>query len=169
MTATIRTATPADAAAVAAFFAAAFTDTFGHLYPPHDLAAFLATTDECAFASELSDGQHRIWLAEGAGISGFIKTGPPSLPFEPRPGRPIELRQLYVAPAEKGTGLARELADLALADARARGFTDIYLSVFTDNHRARRFYARLGFREIGPYAFRVGDTIDEDIVCHRAL
>ena len=45
----------------------------------------------------------------------------------------------------------------------------LYLSVFTDNHRARRFYSRYGFIEEGPYQFMVGNHADEDIVMRLDL
>ena len=35
--------------------------------------------------------------------------------------------------------------DWALDEARRRGARQLYLSVFIDNHRARRFYERYGF------------------------
>jgi ribosomal protein S18 acetylase RimI-like enzyme len=52
--------------------------------------------------------------------------------------------------------------DWVIASARARGAARIVLSVYVDNHRAKRFYERYGFREIGKYEFRVGDHIDDD-------
>ena len=39
---TIRRATPADAEALSRIGAETFTETFSHLYPPEDLAAFLS-------------------------------------------------------------------------------------------------------------------------------
>jgi hypothetical protein len=52
----IRRALPADAAALAAIGRATFTETFGHLYPPQDLAAFLkADHTEARTASDLAD------------------------------------------------------------------------------------------------------------------
>jgi ribosomal protein S18 acetylase RimI-like enzyme len=167
----IRPAAPGDGPALAHFFAAAFTDTFGHLYPPADLAQFLDDKGAATFAAEIADPGYHFRLAEMAGgIGAFVKLGPPTLPFEPVAGRrAIELCQLYVAPGLKGSGIAHELMRWALDHAGRLGFEDIYLSVFTENHRARRFYAAHGFEEVGPYGFQVGSVIDEDIVCRRAL
>ena len=59
--------------------------------------------------------------------------------------------------------------DWTYAKARELGGDMLYLSVFVDNHRARRFYDRHGFGEVGPYAFMVGDHVDDDIIMRRPL
>ena len=62
----------------------------------------------------------------------------------------------------QGHGVAQEMMDWAIRHGREHGAREIILSVYVDNHRARRFYQRYGFEEIGAYAFRVGETIDDD-------
>ena len=98
----------------------------------------------------------------------FAKLGPPQLPFTPT-GTPAELRQLYVLGPWQGAGVAATLMDWVIATARTGGATELFLSVFTDNHRARRFYDRYGFEAVGTYAFMVGTHADEDIVMRLAL
>ncbi|QPQ54829.1 GNAT family N-acetyltransferase [Allosphingosinicella flava] len=164
-----RMAGTADAAMLASLARRTFTETFGHLYKPEDLAAFLESHSTERWAEELASPGFavRIALSEGEAVA-FIKIGPPTLPFTPV-GPSIELRQFYVLKPWQGAGIAPALMDWAIGEARRRGAEHLYLSVFTDNHRARRFYARYGFTEIGPYAFKVGTHVDEDIVMHLAL
>ena len=69
----------------------------------------------------------------------------------------------------QGAGLAAEMMDWVLAEARRRGAEDIYLSVFVDNHRARRFYERYRFEPVGRYDFMVGTHADEDIIMRLKL
>ena len=69
----------------------------------------------------------------------------------------------------QGAGLAPEMMDWVLAEARRRGAAEVYLSVFTENIRAQRFYDRYGFEAVGRYDFMVGSHADEDIVMRRAL
>ena len=78
-------------------------------------------------------------------IAGFLKLGPSALPVTTTK-RAIELRQLYVVKRLHGTGIARELSNWGIAEARRLGFEELYLTVFIDNHRARRFYAANGGR-----------------------
>lgn len=164
-----RDATVADAGALAALFAETFTATFGHLYTADNLAAFLATADRDGWERELRDPAYRVRIAEEDGVAiGYVKLGPPKLPFAPR-GPSAELRQLYVRAGHHGAGIAPALMDWAIAAARAGGARDLYLSVFVDNARAKRFYAKLGFERVGSYAFMVGDHADEDDVMRLAL
>lgn len=164
-----RTATSADAEALAKLGAETFTDTFGHLYQPDDLEIFLQNHSPTNWAKELADPAFEVRVAELDGtMVGYAKLGPPHLPFEPR-GEAAELRQLYVVEDVKGQGVARALIDWVIDRARDRRADHLYLSVFTDNHRARRFYEKLGFEPEGTYAFMVGNHADEDIVMRLKL
>lgn len=164
-----RNASTADAAALARLGADSFTETFGHLYSAENLALFLANHSAEGWAAELGNPAFAVRVAEADGaMIGYAKLGPPQLPFTPT-GTPAELRQLYVLAPWHGAGVARALMDWVLATARVRGADELFLSVFTDNHRARTFYARLGFEGVGTYRFMVGDHADEDIIMRLAL
>jgi ribosomal protein S18 acetylase RimI-like enzyme len=159
---TYRDLGPDDAAALADLHRRSFVETFGHLYRPEDLAAFLEQLSEEGFRQELSDGKHRIRFAESDGAPvAFVKLGPITLPVEPaRPA--LEFRQLYVLKAWQGAGVAQALSEWAIGLARRLGAEELYLSVFTENHRAKAFYRRYGFTYVGPYKFMVGEQADED-------
>ncbi|WOF42203.1 GNAT family N-acetyltransferase [Sphingopyxis indica] len=162
----VETATLADAEALSAFAEASFVDTFGHIYDPADLSAFLAEWNPPdRIAAQIADPDWTIALvrdAEGT-ILGFVKLGP--IDFALPPGQPhdgaTELHQLYVGEAAKGTGVAAALILWGIAWARERA-SILYLSVFSENHRAQAFYRRYGFVDVGRNAFRVGNHIDED-------
>jgi ribosomal protein S18 acetylase RimI-like enzyme len=169
MTMHYRDAVPGDAAALAALGRATFTETFGHLYSPENLAAFLETHSVANWRAELGDPALAIRIAEEDGAAAaYAKLGPPSLPFEAeRPA--IELRQFYVLSPWHGRGIAAEMMRWVIAEAQARRAEELYLSVFTDNHRARRFYARYGFEQVGIYHFMVGTHADEDLIMRLRL
>lgn len=164
-----RDAGPADLAAVDRLFRRSFAATFAHLYRPADLAAFFARFTPTAWAAELAQPDLAIRLAEDGGtLVGFAKISAPTLPVEPV-GTAIELRQLYLDEVAKGTGAADALLGWAIERAVAAGAGELFLSVFVDNGRARRFYERHGFVDIGRYAFTVGEHVDEDRIMRLAL
>lgn len=169
MTIKYRDADLGDAARLARLFADVFRETFGDLYDPTDLSAFLGEHGQADWAAQLADPDFAVRLAEdGGAAAGYAKLGPLRLPLGPA-GPALELRQLYIAGPWRGAGIASALMDWTIAEAQARGATALYLSVFTQNHRARRFYARYGMEEVGPYHFMVGNQADEDVIMRLAL
>ncbi|UZK65723.1 GNAT family N-acetyltransferase [Sphingomonas sp. M1-B02] len=158
-----RDALPADGPPLSAMAQRCFSDTFGSLYRAEDLAAFLDRSFGAdGLPSQLDDPAYAVRLAlEGDAIAGFAKIGPVVFPGD-WGSDAIELHQLYVLGPWQGAGVAPILVEWAIATARARNATRMLLSVFVDNVRAQRFYARYGFVEVGKYEFRVGDHVDDD-------
>ena len=164
-----RDAGPADAARLATLGRDSFTETFGHLYSPENLAAFLSGHSESGWRAELGDPRFAVRIAQVGGRPvAYAKLGPPSLPFEVS-GPSIELRQFYVLAAWHGSGIAAELMAWVLAESRRRGAEQLFLSVFVDNRRARRFYERYGFDYVGKYHFMVGSHADDDLIMRLRL
>jgi ribosomal protein S18 acetylase RimI-like enzyme len=164
-----RNATVADLPAIDRVFRRSFCDTFAHLYRPEDLAAFLAQFTSEAWAEEFADPHYRFRVAEvDGGVVGYVKLGPSALPIE-TDKRAIELRQIYVLNEHHGSGLAKALSEWAIDEARGQRFEELYLTVYVDNHRARRFYDRYGFEAVGRYDFMVGEQADEDIIMRKTL
>ncbi len=169
MSISYRPAGRADAPAIDSVFRASFCDTFAHLYRAEDLDAFLARFTREAWESELGDDGYAFLLAEAEGEPvGYAKFGPLTLPIEAE-GKAGELRQLYVLQDRHGSGIGVALMDWVLAEARRRGLDELYLTVYTDNHRARRFYDRYGFVPVGRYDFMVGSHADEDVIMRLSL
>lgn len=65
-----------------------------------------------------------------------------------------ELRPIVVLPEFRGHGIADRLVDRLIADARQRGFAQIFLFTEHDNEPASRFYSRYGF------------VLEDEIVLH---
>jgi GNAT superfamily N-acetyltransferase len=167
--AVIRRACEGDAATLAALGRATFTQTFGHLYPPQDLARFLdlAHAPEQA-RSDLADPAKGVWLAEVEGKAvGYALVGPCDLPHpEVRPGDG-ELKRLYLLAGRQSGGIGAGLLDAALAWLQRDGPRPVWLGVWSENHGAQRFYERRGFAPVGEYGFRVGDTVDRELILRR--
>lgn len=167
-----RDAGPGDAAVLAALGAKSFIDAFGPLYEPADLEAFLDNHREDKWARELGDPANaiRIGEADGAAVVYAKLTTPPVMPYEQAADRrAYELKQFYVLGPWQGSGIADQLMRWLLDTARVRGADDVFLSVFTKNNRARRFYERYGFAVVGQWSFMVGQHADEDYIMRLRL
>ena len=175
MSFSLRRAGAADGPAVCALFHKSFTATFGHLYPPEELAEFLRGCSVERFRAECADADYAVMLGEAADgtLLGYCTLGPYDLQHhipELLEGRRWwMLRMLYLDEAAKGSGLADALMTWAVGEARARQMQDVYLTVWVDNHRARRFYERHGFQEVGKYAYVVVNTVDDDRILRLTL
>jgi GNAT superfamily N-acetyltransferase len=56
------------------------------------------------------------------------------------------MNDLYVVEAARGTGIARPLFEACRAEARDRGCAEMTWETAADNHRAQRFYEKMGGR-----------------------
>lgn len=169
MTIAYRNGTTGDVETIDRIFRASFFDAFAHLYRREDLGAFLAKFTHQAWAEELGSADFAFRLAEVDGMAiGYLKLGPLTLPVE-RDEPALELRQLYILQPWHGSGARAGLMDWALAQAGRQQARQLFLTVYTDNQRAKRFYERYGFVAVGRYDFMVGSHADEDIIMRLTL
>jgi ribosomal protein S18 acetylase RimI-like enzyme len=169
MTGVTRDAQKADLPTIDRLYRTCFIDTFGSLYAAEDLAAFLGDFTQESWAAQFSDPAYAFRIGEIDGRpAGYAKLGPLKLPAQPS-GPAAELHQLYVLKSAHGSGMGQQLMDWVVESAKRRGAGELYLSVFTENHRAQRFYRRYGFEPVGPYKFMVGNHADEDVIMRLAL
>ena len=167
MTTEIRAATPDDASALARLGATTFDETFGHLYRPEDLQAFLEAgrTDE-VYARLIEDPDILVMIAEAPGGEpvGYVVAGGCKLPLEvPDPGAG-EVRELYVLARHQGHRLGTRLLEAALSWLGERGRSPLYVGVWSENHGAQRLYGRYGFTKVGEYDFPVGTHLDREFI-----
>ena len=167
--ATIRRATAEDAAALAELGTATFIESFGQLYVPRDLQAFLEESHSVeAYAKVLANPDYALWIAirEGRAI-GYAQAGPCGLPHaDAKPGDG-ELKRLYLLKSEQNGGVGRALFDKALAWLERDGPRTLWISVWSENLGAQRFYGRYGFEYAGEYAFIVGEQRDREFMYRR--
>lgn len=161
----------ADAAALAELAATTFRDAFAadntaedlalHLAQSYGLqqqAAELANPDIVtliAFAGEEMAGYAQLWSAE-----------PP--PCVDRVGA-MELWRFYVSQSWHGLGVAQALMDAIIVEARRQGARSLWLGVWERNERARAFYRKMGFSDVGRKVFVVGTDAQTDRVMVQPL
>jgi ribosomal protein S18 acetylase RimI-like enzyme len=81
----------------------------------------------------------------------------------------IELQRLYVKREYHGLGIAQLLCDTMMGEAERRGYAHIWLGVWEHNARARRYYDKLGLRQVGEHMFRVGQDEQRDLTVLRRI
>jgi ribosomal protein S18 acetylase RimI-like enzyme len=169
MTVSIRRATPEDVAILAQLGATTFVEAFGHLYAADDLHAFLAEShSQEAYARVLADPAYAVWLAENDGVAiGYAQAGPCRLPHPEVGPEDGELKRLYVRAGHQGRGVGQQLMTAAMAWLLRDGPRTLWVSVWSENEGAQRFYARHGFSYAGEYAFIVGKQRDREFMYRR--
>ena len=165
----IRRATPVDAVRVADLARRCFTETFGHLYPPEDLAYFLdASYTPDTQREALEDPHCAIWLLEdGDDAIGHVYVGPCGLPHPDVAPEDGELKRLYLLPGMQNGGWGAKLFAEAIAWLEREGRRRIWISVWSENFGAQRFYARHGFAKVAEYEFPVGRQRDIEFMYRR--
>ena len=166
---TITEASFDDCASLADFAAKSFTDTFGHLYRPENLAAYLLShTSVARFQQTLEEGDKVLLLSSGERLIGYAQAGKLLLPLPtaPPPGAQ-ELQRLYLDRSVQGQGLGAKLLTAALVLPQMRNAPVLYLGVWEENWRAQKLYKAHGFQEIGDYPYPVGDQIDRELIYAR--
>ncbi len=170
---TIRRAIPDDAAALSYISARTFTETFGHLYPAEDLKAFLDENYSLAATTRLlADDGYAAWLleqedAQGRSPAGYAVAGRCGLPHdEVQPGDG-ELKRLYVLSALHNAGWGTRLFQATLDWLQRDGPRTLWISVWSENLGAQRFYQRHGFSKVGEYEFPVGRVRDREFMLRR--
>lgn len=167
----IRPAVTADAAALAAFAAHTFVDTYGKDNTAENLRLHLESSYAPALQSrELNDPDVATLLAlDGGDIAGYaqVRRGPAVDCV--RGDAPVELHRFYVERRWHGRGVAQRLLASACDAARRFGGANLWLKVWERNPRAIAFYAKCGFIDVGDACFIVGTDRQTDRVLQLDL
>ena len=169
----IRRAVPSDAEVSRTITTDTFVETFGHLYPPEDLAAYLK--DSYTVENQLAlieDPKCAMWLLEDCAsgdVVGHALAGPCGLPHpEAVPEVDGEIKRLYVLRSHQNGGNGGLLMKTAMEWLLSSGTPrNLWLGVWSENLGAQRFYERFGFSMAGEYEFPVGKIRDREFIFRR--
>ena len=162
----IRAGTIQDAAALAAFAARTFAETFAADNSAADMQAHMSRAYGVAQqTAELTSPSMITLLAEADGrLVGYAQLrrgpAPPCVQAEAT----IELHRFYVDAPAHGTGVAQGLMAAVRDAAGAAGAGHVWLGVWERNARAIRFYAKCGFVDVGSHDFVLGTDRQTDRV-----
>ena len=167
----IRAAVPKDAAVLADLARTTFYDTFAATNDPTDMALHLQRAYGVPQqTAEIQDARMTTLLVEhgGAAIAyAQIRSG--HVPDCVSGSAPVELWRFYVDRQWHGRGVAPVLMDRVKAEARARDAKTLWLGVWERNDRARAFYAKCGFADVGEHIFLFGTDPQTDRVMTMSL
>jgi diamine N-acetyltransferase len=168
---TIRPAGSADARLLSELGTRTFSETFAGDNTAEDMASYLASSFiPSQLAAELADSNSIFLIAEIDRVAvGYAKlyVGDPVAGINPE--NPIELVRLYVCQEWLGRGVGNALMLACLNEARQKGFQTLWLGVWEHNARARAFYRKWDFREVGDHIFQLGSDQQRDIVLERSV
>ena len=164
-------AVPEDAAVLANLARTTFYDTFAATNDATDMALHL----ERAYGvpqqtAEIQDSRMTTLLVEHGGTAiayAQIRNG--HVPDCVSGSAPVELWRFYVDRQWHGRGVAPVLMDRVKAEARARAAKTLWLGVWERNHRARAFYVKCGFADVGEHIFLFGTDPQTDRVMTMTL
>jgi ribosomal protein S18 acetylase RimI-like enzyme len=167
----IRKAELADAAAVAALAERTFRNTFEADNTPEDMAEHCRKSYSAEIqAAELSNANIETLVCEahdGSFIAyAQLRAGAPPEVSGPSP---IELWRFYVDSAHHGRGVAQALMASVIDIAENKGAQTLWLGVWEHNLKARAFYRKAGFVDVGAHDFVVGQDVQTDRLMARPV
>jgi ribosomal protein S18 acetylase RimI-like enzyme len=168
---TIRRAVAEDAAALAALAEQTFRATFQADNNATDMDAYCVTAFSPAVqAAQIADSSiDTLVAADHDGTLVAYAQLRPGAPEAIELDGPIELWRFYVLSTLHGRGFAPRLMDASLEAARTRGATTIWLGVWERNFRARGFYRKFDFTDVGSHTFVLGSDRQTDVIMARAV
>jgi ribosomal protein S18 acetylase RimI-like enzyme len=140
----IRSATPADARAIATIHVESWRAAYRGILPDEYLDSLSIDAREAVWRQNLVAADTSTWVAqESNAILGWISAGPSR---DTDAGRSVgEIWAVYVAPGCWGRGVGRSLCLQAEQHFRTEGCLAMTLWVLKDNERAQKFYRSNGF------------------------
>lgn len=160
----IRRGEVSDAAALAAFAARTFSETFAAANRPEDIAEYLpAAYGVTQQTSELADPAVFTLIGEvGTTMAAFAQVRRQMPPDCAGGDAPVELWRFYVDQPWQGRGFAQQLMGAVHGAALELGGRTLWLGVWEKNQRAIAFYEKCGFRDVGEHNFWVGGDRQTD-------
>ena len=157
-----RHATIEDAQFIALLGRITFTETFGHFFRDRQdlLTYFDATFSVDKIEKSITNPNNVYWISFVNRLPvGFAKLKLNSHPnaFGLHASEKVcQLQKIYVLKDFISQKIGAALQNRLLEKARSEGFEKIWLSVLESNERAKSFYVKHGFEQIGVHGYQIG-------------
>ena len=114
-------------------------------------------------SEELSHPHSTFYFAQiGEEVVGYLKTNTGEAQTELMDLNAFEIQRIYVLQAYHGKKVGQLLIDKALEEAKKTTCAYVWLGVWEENHRAKRFYSKNGFAKFDTHIFKMGDEEQMD-------
>ena len=167
----IRLGSTSDATDLAKLAERTFRDTFATSCTPEDMELLCAESYGTATQrAELNDPDITTLLVEiDNELAGYAQLRSSEAPECVTGDVPIELSRFYVDRPWHGRGIAQELMRRVESEAISRGGRTLWLGVWEHNERAKAFYQKHCFTDVGSHIFMVGTDAQTDRIMTKAI
>jgi GNAT superfamily N-acetyltransferase len=160
----IEEASNQDATLIADLSRKTFTDTFANQNTAENMEKFLSTQFSSAqLIAEVGQPEYLYYLAwvdeQAAGYAKLIRS---ITPLQASDGPTAEVARLYIDKPYQGLSLGTLLLQQCIDWSRANQISTLLLGVWEHNHKAIRFYEKMGFIRSGAKDFVLGDDVQQD-------
>ncbi|MEO1662962.1 MAG: GNAT family N-acetyltransferase [Pseudomonadota bacterium] len=159
-----------DAALLSEIQTETFTQAYKDVHSADDINLYCELNFSVAKASTvLGSGLYLCKsIHDNGSVAGFYTISFQPCPIE-LPEKSAELKQIYSLAHSYGTGVGKRLFDDVILELKERSCSWVWLAVSDINFRARSFYEKLGFDELGRGpAFNVGsDQLSSTLLARK--
>jgi len=168
---TIRQATEADAALIAAISRETFCDSFAENNTAEDMQLFLdGPFSTPLLMAELSHPDCIFFLIyHKEEPAGYIKLKPGKHTELKGTDNAIEICRFYDRKHMIGKGIGKAMMQHAIAYAKEKKYTTIWLGVWEKNQRAISFYNSFDFKKFSEHDFVLGRDVQRDWLMMREV
>ncbi len=164
-------AVPADADLLSVLASTTFYEAYFLQDEPVALAGYINESfNSDSMIQQLNDpASHFYIIYVNGSAAGYAKLLSGSTDPGVKTVKTIELKRIYIVERYWGKGLGEELLEYCIHEAREKHCDSIWLGVWEQNERGRRFYEKHGFIKRGTLDFIYGDTVGINLVLEKIL
>nr|WP_199158370.1 GNAT family N-acetyltransferase [Pedobacter sp. ASV2] len=148
-----------------------FSETFAHENSEENIRNYLEQSFSIdKLTAELSNPDSEIYFAmNGEKVIGYLKINIGNAQTETLNDGAFEIERIYVLKEFHGKKVGQMLYQKAIELAHAINASYVWLGVWEENHRAKRFYEKNGFITFDKHAFWLGDDEQTDLMMKKVL